>query len=172
MLLFSRGQYSGMVRPRRVLRSRSWFYVLAFAAFAYAFHKVGATLGFYSRFPWFQIAAHYFSATGLALVVARVGLDVGLRGRRLAGFVVVLAALGAVGWEVVEYLAVFPWLHFWGIDDMLIDLVADALGVATVLVLLRTRLRPVVDPAAETPSLATLVGDDAGTESARGPDSE
>jgi len=35
----------------------------------------------------------------------------------------------------------------------------DALGVALVLVLLRTRLRPVVDPTRETPPLRELLSD-------------
>lgn len=155
--LVAGGQVTGMALPRRALRSRSWFYVLVFAAFAYSFHKVGATLGFYSRFWWFQIVAHYLSAAGVALVLARVGLDARLRGRRLDVFVAVLAALGALGWEVVEYLAVFPFLHFWGVEDMTIDLAADALGVGTVLLLLRTRIRAVLDPAAGTPTLSSLV---------------
>lgn len=136
-----------------MLRSpRAWLFAIAFAAFAYGFHAVGNATGLYTRYWWFQIAAHYVSASALALLVARVGLALGLPWRRLVPFVVVVAGAGAVSWEVVEYLGLFENLHFWGVDDSLLDLAADAVGFATVLVLLwKTRVRDAVDPNAETP---------------------
>lgn len=149
-----------MTSVRRVFLTRAWIYAwvvaIGFGAFAYSFHKVGALQGWYGRWWWFQIAAHYFSAAGVALLLARVGLDLRLRGPRLVAFVVGLTAVGALGWEVAEYLALFPKLHFWGVDDMLIDLAADSAGILTVLALLRTGLRRVIDPRTETPTLSEL----------------
>lgn len=144
---------------RRVLLSRAWLAAIGYALFAYGFHTVGNQLGFYVQYWWFQIAAHYVSASAVALVLARTGLDMGLRGRRLVAFVVGFSFLGAIGWEVVEYLAIFENLHFWGIEDSLMDLAADAVGVASVLALLGTRLRPVIDPTVETPVPSSPIGD-------------
>ncbi|MFB6163589.1 MAG: hypothetical protein ABEJ31_00345 [Haloarculaceae archaeon] len=140
-----------MTRLRRLVRSRAWLFAVAFGLFAYLFHKVGSAMGYYPRFFWFQMAAHFLSATAMALLLARAGLDGGLRGRALVAFVLGFSALGAVGWEVVEYLGVFPSLHWWGLDDSLLDLCMDTLGVATVLSLLGTRVRPVINPTLETP---------------------
>jgi hypothetical protein len=135
---------------RRILLTRAWLFALSYALFAYAFHSYGNATGLYVRYWWFQLAAHYVSASAVALLVARVGLDVGLRGRSLVGFVVFFATAAAVGWEFVEYLGLFENLHFWGIEDSAVDLLADAAGIGTVLVLLRTRIRPVLDPTDET----------------------
>ncbi|MFB6155976.1 MAG: hypothetical protein ABEJ22_08775 [Haloferacaceae archaeon] len=139
-----------MTAVRRVLVNRAWLFALAYALFAYTFHSVGNATGLYVRYWWFQLLTHYISASAVALLVARVGLGIGLRGTRLAAFVVAFAGAGAVGWEVVEYLGLFANLHFWGFDDSAVDLLADAVGIATVLLLLRTRVRPALDPGDET----------------------
>jgi len=144
----------------RVAFSRAWLFAVAFGLFAYGFHKVGAVSGFYPRFFWFQMVAHYLSASAMALLLVRFGLTAGLQGRRLVVFVLAFSLVGAVGWEVVEYLKVFPSLHWWGIEDSLLDLGMDALGVASVLILLRTRIRPLVDPGAPTPTVSDVVGRD------------
>lgn len=146
-----------MASLRRLVVNRAWAFALSYGFFAFAFHTVGNDTGLYVRFWWFQLLAHFVSASAVALLVARVALDAGLSGRRLVVFVVVFSGVGAVGWEAVEYLGLFENLHFWGFEDSLLDLAADAVGIATVLVLLRTRVRPVIDPNAETPSLASLV---------------
>jgi hypothetical protein len=131
---------------RKVVLNRAWLFALGYAVFAYAFHSVGNATGLYVRYWWFQLAAHYVSASAVALLVARVGLEIGLRGSKLAAFVVVFAGAGAVGWEVVEFLGLFENLHFWGIEDSAVDLLADAVGIGSVLLLLRTRVRPVLNP--------------------------
>lgn len=146
---------------RRLVASRAWLFAVAFGLFAWAFHRVGAVSGYYPRFFWYQMVAHFLSAAAMALLLARFGLDVGLRGRVLVAFVVGFSVVGAVGWEVAEFLAVIPGLHWWGIDDSLLDLAMDAVGVAVVLLSLRTRLRPVVDPTVPTPGLEDVaLGDD------------
>ena len=136
---------------RRLLLSRAWLFAVAFGCFAYSFHKIGARLGYYPRFFWFQMAAHFFSASAMALLLARAGLDMGLRRRPLVGFVIAFSLVGAVGWEYLEYIKFFKALHWWGIEDSLLDLGMDALGVGTILALLGTRIRPVIDPTVETP---------------------
>lgn len=146
-----------MARLRRLLFSRAWLFAVGFGLFAYAFHSVGARLGYYPRFFWFQMVAHVLSAAAMALLLARFGLDAGLRDRRLVGFVVGFSVVGAVGWELAEYFKLTPGLHWWGIEDSLLDLAMDAIGVAVVLLSLRTRLRPVVDPRRETPSVRDVV---------------
>lgn len=141
----------------RLLFSRAWLFAIGFGVFAYSFHKVGASLGYYPRFFWFQMLTHFVSATAMALLLARFGLDAGLRGSRLVLFVVVFSAVGAVGWELTEYFKLWPDLNWWGIEDSLLDLGMDALGIALVLILLKTRLRPVIDPTKETPSIREVV---------------
>lgn len=148
---------SEMARLRRLVFSRAWAFAIGFGLFAYAFHKAGSILGFYPRFFWFQMVAHFLSAAAMALLLARFGLDAGLRGRRLVGFVVGFSVVGAIGWELVEYYRLVPSLHWWGVEDSLLDLAMDAVGVSVVLLSLRTRLRPVVDPTRETPRLRDAV---------------
>ena len=136
---------------RRLLVTRAWLFAIAFGLFAYGFHKVGSVTGLYLEFGWFQIAAHFLSAAAMTVLIARTALDMGLTGRAFLAFVLAFATLGAVGWEVFEYLQIIPSLIWWGIGDSLLDLAVDAVGVATVLVLFRTRLRPALDPTMETP---------------------
>ena len=152
--------YGEMGNVRRLLVSRAWLFALGLGVFAYAFHKVGSVLGLYPRFFWFQMAAHFLSATAMALLLARFGLDTGLRGRALWLFVIGFSIAGAVGWELVEYFELWPTLIWWGIQDSLLDLLMDALGVLTILVLLKTRLRPVIDPTLPTPSVGEIVASD------------
>ena len=146
-----------MATYRQVLFSRAWLFAVGFGVFAYSFHKLGSILGYYPRFFWFQMVAHFLSAMAMALLLARFGLDSGLRGQSLIVFVVGFSIVGAVGWELVEYLELRSDLIWWGIEDSLLDLTMDAIGIAFVLFLLRTRLRPVIDPTKETPSVSELV---------------
>jgi hypothetical protein len=106
---------------------------------AYAFHAVGNANGLYLKHWWFQIVAHYWSATAVAGLLAVAGLSLDLRGRRLAAFVVGLTAVGAFGWELVEFLGVFEHLNFHGFGDFLVDTASNTAGLATVLALLRRR---------------------------------
>lgn len=142
---------------RRLVLSRAWLFAVGFGVFAYSFHKVGSILGLYPRFFWFQMVAHLLSAAAMALLLVRFGLVVGLDGRRLVGFIVAFSIVGALGWELVEYLELRSDLIWWGIEDSLLDLSMDALGIGLVLYLLRTRLRPVIDPTQETPPVREIV---------------
>jgi VanZ family protein len=89
----------------------------------------------YVRYDWFQVAAHFWSATAMALILVVASRSLRLDGFAALAFVVGLSAVGAFGWELVEYLGIFENLHFWGFEDSLIDLTADAIGVGLVLVL-------------------------------------
>jgi hypothetical protein len=147
-----------MSPPTPSTRRRLWAVALVWGLAAYTFHAIGNANGLYVRHWWFQIVAHYWSATALAGLLALTGLSGGLRGRRLAAFVVALTVAGALSWEVVEYLGVFPHLHFHGLGDSLVDVTADAVGLWTVLALLRRRDRSTrggdasATPAASTPA--------------------
>lgn len=126
-----------------------WIPGLAWAAFAYGFHKVGARVGWYLAFPWFQNLTHAASASGVAILVGLYGLHRGYRGRRLVLLVVGLTALGAVGWEVVEYFGFMDrfgyHLMFHDFEDAAVDMVSNAVGTtAALLALYRwTGLEPV-----------------------------
>lgn len=141
----------------RLLTSRAWLFAIAFGVFAYSFHKVGSILGFYPRFFWFQMVAHFLSAAAMAVLLVRFGLAVRVHGTRLVVFVVAFSIVGAVGWELVEYLELRSDLIWWGIEDSLLDLSMDALGVGLVLYFLRTRFRPIIDPTQETPPVRDIV---------------
>jgi len=117
----------------------TWIAAALYGLGAYSIHKTGVILGWYYDFFWFQLLTHFLSATALALLLLLAGRTLGLSGRRLLTFVVVGAAVGALSWELVEYLKIFPWLIWWGPADSFIDLVFDALGVSTVLLLDRAR---------------------------------
>jgi hypothetical protein len=106
---------------------------------AYVFHAVGNANGLYLKHWWFQIVAHYWSATAVAGLLAVAGLSLDLRGRRVVVFVVSLTAVGAFGWELVEFFGVFEHLNFHGFGDFLVDTASNTVGLATVLALLRRR---------------------------------
>lgn len=114
-------------------RSHPWLVSVGFGTFAYSFHKVGSVLGFYQEFFWFQLVTHLLSSSAMALILLNSGHALGFQGRSLVWFVVVLGFVGAIGWELVEYLEIFPNLIWWGLDDSLLDLAMDAIGVATIL---------------------------------------
>lgn len=141
-----------MGRSRNAGWDRSWGVVILWALFAFSFHSAGNVNGMYERYWWFQVIAHYWSASALAALFARAGLSLGYRGWRLVAFVVGFSAVGALGWELVEYLKLFENLHFHGFDDSAIDLVADSVGVTTVLAYLwhKTRFGRVDHPAYST----------------------
>lgn len=147
-----------MTTLRRVLLSRAWLFAISYGLFAYVFHQIGAESLWYPRFFWYQLVAHFLSASGVALLLARFGISAGLDGRRLLVFVVAFSLAGAIGWEVTEYLGIWRGLHWWGIDDSLLDLSMDLLGIGTVLFVFRTRFRAVLDPSMETPSPGWLPG--------------
>ncbi|MFB6156062.1 MAG: hypothetical protein ABEJ22_09210 [Haloferacaceae archaeon] len=138
-------------------RRRLWVVAALWGAAAYVFHAIGNANGLYLQYWWFQIVAHVWSATALAGLLSVAGLTVELRGRHLVAFVVVSTTAGALGWELVEYLGVFPNLLFHGLGDSLLDLTADAVGLGAVLRLLGRResvgrgSRRTPDPSANAP---------------------
>lgn len=135
--------------PPSTPSTRDWGVAVGYAAFAYGLHKIGAILLFYQRFFWFQMVTHFVSASALALVLLRAGQAVGLSGSDLLTLTVVGVAAGAVCWELIEYLDLIPWLHWWGLDDSLLDMTMNTVGLATVLARHRTALRDpptVLDP--------------------------
>lgn len=125
---------------------RAWSIAVGYAGFAYALHKVGASLGYYPRFGWFQVVTHFVSASALALLLVRAGQTASLSPTGLLVFVVVGATVGALAWELVEYLGLYPGLHWWGVDDSLLDLTVDAVGVTVALVRHRDALVPPPGP--------------------------
>lgn len=139
---------------RRALRSIEpgvWMPGIAWGVFVYGVHKYGALSGWYFAYPWFQNVTHAASASGVALLVGLVGLELGYRRRRLLLFVVGLTALAAFGWELVEY---FGWLDRFGVylmfhdfNDAAVDMASNAVGTATALVVLWlwTELAPAAD---------------------------
>lgn len=114
-------------------RRQTWLVSVGFGVFAYSFHKVGSLAGFYQEFFWFQLLTHLLSSSAMALILLNSGHALGFQGRALVWFVVVLGATGAMSWELVEYLEIFPTLIWWGPEDSLLDLLMDAIGVAAVL---------------------------------------
>jgi hypothetical protein len=95
------------------------------------------------------MVTHFVSASALALVLLRAGQAVGLSGSDLLALTVVGVAAGAVCWELIEYLDLIPWLHWWGLDDSLLDMTMNTVGLAVVLARHRTALRDrptVLDP--------------------------
>jgi hypothetical protein len=122
------------VSPNRLpSRTRDWAVALLWGVCALVFHHWGNTTGLYVRYDWFQVAAHFWSATAMALILVVTARTLHLDGGRAVLFVVVFSAVGALGWELVEYLGIFENLHFWGFRDSFIDLVADTIGVSMVL---------------------------------------
>lgn len=117
----------------------AWSVAVTYAVGAYAVHRKGVMLGLYPRFFWFQLVTHFLSASAMAVVLVALGRTIRLPSGRLVAFVLACSAFGAVGWELVEYLGIFPRLHWWGVDDSSMDLVVDGVGVGAVLVVERIR---------------------------------
>lgn len=124
---------------------------LAWGVFVYGFHKYGALAGWYLAFPWFQNLTHAASASGVAVLVGLVGLELDYRGRRLVALVIGGTLLAALLWEGIEYLG---WLDQFGVylmfhdfNDAAVDMVSNAVGLATALVALWwwTDLEPPAD---------------------------
>jgi len=124
----------------------TWLLAIGYGIVAYAVHQSGVILGYYPRFFWFQLVTHFLSASAMALLLVVVGRRLGLPPVWLVAFVFAFSAVGAVGWELVEYLGVFPALNWWGIEDSLLDLAVDAVGVGTILALFRPRPRRDASP--------------------------
>lgn len=114
-------------------RRHPWLVSFGFGCFAYSFHKVGSLLGLYQEFFWFQLLTHLLSSSAMALILLNSGHALGFQGRALVWFVIVLGAAGALSWELVEYLEIFSNLIWWGLDDSLLDLLMDAIGVVAML---------------------------------------
>ena len=129
-----------MVRNSGSVDVRAWVPGLVWGVLAYGVHKVGVINGYYLEYGWFQNLTHACSASALAALVAIVGLHLGYRGRRLVAFVVVGSALGAVGWEVIEYFGVLDpygiYFIFHDFHDAAIDMVSNSVGVAATLLVL------------------------------------
>lgn len=129
-----------MPRAFRSIERSVWVPGVGWGAFVYGVHKYGALSGWYFAYPWFQNVTHAASASGVALLVGLVGLELGYRRRRLLLFVVGLTALAAFGWELVEYVG---WLDQFGVylmfhdfNDAAVDMASNAVGTATALVVL------------------------------------
>ncbi|MFB6163588.1 MAG: hypothetical protein ABEJ31_00340 [Haloarculaceae archaeon] len=116
---------------------------VSWGVFAWALHRTGAAAGWYLRYGWFQNLTHACSASALAALLAVAPLWLGYDGRRLAVFVVAGAAVGALGWEVVEYLGLLDpygiWLQFHSVHDAAVDMTANAVGVTGTLLVLWVR---------------------------------
>lgn len=127
---------------------RVWGVGILWGIFVYSFHKYGAIVGLYLAYPWFQNLTHAASASGVAILLGLAGLHYHLGGRRLLVFVVVGTALGATGWEVIEYLGWMDqfgvYLLFHDLDDAAVDMASNAVGVGAALLALwwRTGLDP------------------------------
>lgn len=138
---------------------RAWLFAITFGIVAYGIHKTGVILGWYYEFFWFQILTHFLSATAMALLLLMAGRQLRLSSTGLVAFVLVGSAIGALSWELIEYFDVVPWLIWWGIEDSLLDLTADAVGVAMVLLFHRLRFRlgggTVTDSTVADPSLTS-----------------
>ncbi|MFB6268122.1 MAG: hypothetical protein ABEI31_10715 [Halodesulfurarchaeum sp.] len=130
-----------MSHPRPRPTRRTWLLAISYGLFAYGIHKIGVILGYYRGFFWFQLLTHFLSASALALLLLLVGRTLSLSPSSLVVFVLAGSAVGAVGWEVVEYLGVVPWLIWWGPTDSLLDLTNDLIGIVVVLALHRVRGR-------------------------------
>lgn len=136
--------------PRRLRRLDlgTWMVGLGWAAAVYSVHKYGALAGWYFTYPWFQNVTHAGSASGVGVLLGLVGLELGYRRGRLLLFVVGLSALGAVGWELVEYLGWLDnygvYLYFHDLNDAAVDMVSNAVGTTVALAYLwwRTGLDP------------------------------
>lgn len=126
---------AGALDGRRLVPGIAW------GAFVYGFHKYGAIAGWYLAYPWFQNLTHAASASGVAILIGLVGMELGYRGRRLVVFVVGLTALAAVGWEVVEYFGLLDdygvYLHFHDFEDAAVDMVSNGAGTLAALVALQ-----------------------------------
>jgi hypothetical protein len=106
-------------------------------------HTLGATSGLYLTYGWFQNLTHAASASALAGLVAVIGITFSYRQGTLLAFVIGATAAGAIGWEVVEYFGLLDaygvWLHFHSVQDMLVDMSANAVGVTAALIVLYVR---------------------------------
>jgi hypothetical protein len=111
-------------------------------------HTVGNETGLYFQFGWYQNLTHAWSASALAGLLAVAGLRLDLRGFRLVAFVIALATVGALTWELVEYVGLLDPLgvplHFHDVNDAMVDMVSNAVGVSATLgfVWARTGLEP------------------------------
>lgn len=118
----------------------AWGVGLLWGLVVYGVHKYGAIVGLYLAYPWFQNLTHAASASGVAVLLGIAGLHWHLQGRRLVLFVLLGTALGAVGWEIVEYLGWMDrfgvYLMFHSFDDAVVDMASNAVGVATALFVL------------------------------------
>lgn len=110
---------------------------ISYGLLAYAIHKVGVIMGFYQSFFWFQLLTHFLSSTALVLLLLLAGRTLGLDGTGLVAFVIGAWLVGILTWELVEYLDLVPWLIWWGIEDFLVDLASDTVGLLTVFVAVR-----------------------------------
>lgn len=126
-----------MHRRTTQLDARLLSAAVAWAAVAYGIHRAGVAAGWYGALPWFQNLTHAASASGVAVLVGVVALHAGVEGRRLLAVAVGLTALGALGWEAVEYMGwldAYGWyLHFHGFEDAAVDMASNAVGTVVAL---------------------------------------
>jgi hypothetical protein len=114
-----------------------WRVAVLWGITAFLVHFIGNETHLYFHFGWFQNLTHALSASALAGFVAVAGLSRGLRGKHLVGFVLVGTAVGAFSWEAVEYLGLLDGfgvpLHFHDVNDMLVDMASNSVGVTLTL---------------------------------------
>ncbi len=121
----------------------------AAAVFMFLALFLGIGLGFYVRFPWWDLALHTVSGfllgiVGFIALFVLNGLDQrpeGMRPAFLAVFGYAFAVTLGVFWEIYEFLAdtlVPSWdmqIRREGVRDTMIDLIVDAAGAAIVALL-------------------------------------
>jgi hypothetical protein len=119
------------------LKLTDWQAVALWGIAAFLVHAIGNETHLYFRFGWFQNLTHAWSASAMAALLAVAGSSRGLRGRRLVLFVLVGSAVGALTWEAVEYVGLLdPFgvpLHFHDVNDMLVDMASNSVGVSVTL---------------------------------------
>lgn len=119
----------------------TWLLTISYGLGAYSIHKTGVILGFYPAYFWFQLLTHFLSSTALVLLLLVAGRSLGLGSTSLLAFVLGGWILGVFTWELIEFLDLVPWLTWWGIEDFLVDLASNTVGLLTVLGSYRARNR-------------------------------
>jgi hypothetical protein len=126
-----------VVGSRRQFELTQWTAAALWGIAAFLVHAIGNETHLYFQFGWFQNVTHAWSASALAGLLAVVGTSRGLRGRRLVTFVLAGTAMAAVAWEAVEYVGLLdPFgvpLHFHDVNDMLVDMASNSVGVSVTL---------------------------------------
>lgn len=138
-------------RPPTKPSRGTWLLAISYGLVAYSIHKTGVILGFYPAYFWFQLLTHFLSSTALVVLLLVAGRSLGVGSTSLLAFVLGGWLLGVFTWELIEFLDLVPWLTWWGIEDFLVDLTTNTLGLLTVLASYRSRTQSGPDPATAEP---------------------